>query len=776
MVKTYYKKSYKSKKPELSKINLSANYLMIVESPSKCAKIEEYLGSQYCCISSKGHIQKLAGLSSIDTKNNYSIKYDVLEDKIQHIEWMKEVITKFTKSNIILASDDDREGEAIAWHICQVFDLDVSTTKRILFHEVTKPALLKAVQNPTIIDLNKVKAQQARQVLDMFIGYKVSPLLWRYLYRNKDNSLSAGRCQTPALLLVYDNELEQKTINIQTQYKIRGLFTQKKLEFELENEPPEDIEGFLKASATFHHALSIGSPTDHYSSPPKPFNTSTLLQVASSQLHMGPKETMSICQQLYQEGFITYMRTDSQKYSNVFIKTAKDYILEKFHKPEYFGSPSVTNETLSETMSENPHEAIRPTNINNETILCENPKAIKLYKLIWRTTIQSCMSVCKTKHYNIKITAPNHCDYVHCIEIPTFFGWRKLMEDEISLIEKGNSLLIYLQCIPQSNISYNSIYSNAVVKGRHSHYTEASLIKKLEDLGIGRPSTYAMIVDTNLERGYLKKMDVPGKLISIKEYTLNSNKEISYVEKEKMFGEEKNKLVIQPLGMMVAMFLLSYFDTVFCYDYTKNMEIKLDKIAEGNLGSEPWYSVCETCKNVLNDVLKKMKHVEKEVFSLKDNEEYKVVYEKYGPVLRKILEDGKYEYKSVKKELQLDLGRLKEGDYSYKELLYEKPVEEEFEFSNKSNEILVEETIGTCVDKTETTLLEPPLEKDTANKIIRTLNDNLSVRKGKYGAYIHYKTPTMKKPQFFNIQKFKESYKYCSEEVLLKWINETYKI
>ena len=219
MVKQYYtSKKYKNKPKEVPKSASYSTYLVIVESPSKCKKIEEYLGSDYCCISSMGHIQKITGLKSIDKKNKYAITFDPLPEKVQHIEWMKTVLAKFHKSNIILASDADREGESIAWHICQVFDLDVATTKRILFHEITKPALLRAVQHPTVIDMNMVKAQQARQILDVFIGFKISPVLWKFLYKNKDNSLSAGRCQTPALRLIHENEIERKVQMVNRQF------------------------------------------------------------------------------------------------------------------------------------------------------------------------------------------------------------------------------------------------------------------------------------------------------------------------------------------------------------------------------------------------------------------------------------------------------------------------------------------------------------------------------------------------------------------------------
>lgn len=756
MVKQYYtSKKYKNKPKELPKSASYSTYLVIVESPSKCKKIEEYLGSDYCCISSMGHIQKITGLKSIDKKNKYAITFDPLPEKVQHIEWMKTVLAKFHKSNIILASDADREGESIAWHICQVFDLDVATTKRILFHEITKPALLRAVQHPTVIDMNMVKAQQARQILDVFIGFKISPVLWKFLYKNKDNSLSAGRCQTPALRLIHENEIERKNTIPEQKYKVTGVFTQKKISFlldhDFENHPTEIFE-FLESTKTHSHKIIIGSPTEHYKSPPKPFSTSGLLQAASSILHIGPKEAMSICQQLYQDGLITYMRTESLKYSPVFTKTVKEYVLDRFHKPDYLGNFA----DIENTDTANPHEAIRPTNILMLDIKTENHRANKLYKLIWKNTMESCMSTFTYQNVVVSVSAPMGYTYKHTIEIPLFAGWKKLSENNVDKeTMSGTSLLLYLKSQPSGILSYLSVAFSLVMNHRHSHYTEASLIKKLEDLQIGRPSTYAMIVDTNIEREYVKKTDIPGTKMKITEYTLlSAHGKIVTEEKEKVFGEEKSKLVIQPIGMMVSDFLTEHFHSLFSYDYTKQMEMELDNIALGKV--ENWYEVCDKCNEEIMNLIKPTKNIVKQVFDVKDSDEYKIVYEMYGAVLRKILDTGKYEYKSIRKDIILDLDVLRSGGYSLEDLIYT-PVE-------------------AIKDDGTTTVTTPPPSEIENKKILRVLNENLSIRLGKFGAYIYYKTPEMTKPNFYNINKFKQSYKFSSEEVLLKWIKDTYDV
>ena len=770
MVKQYYKaKKYKNKPQEIPKSASYSTYLVIVESPSKCKKIEEYLGSDYCCISSKGHIQKISSLKSIDKKNEYAIKFEPMEEKVQHIDWMREVLAKFNKSNIILASDADREGEAIAWHICQVFDLDVATTPRILFHEITKPALLNAIEHPTVINMNMVKAQHARQILDIFIGFKISPVLWNYLYKNKENSLSAGRCQTPALRLIHENEMERKTIIPEQKYKVTACFTQRNIPFMLDHEFENqsiEILSFLEKTKTHAHKMTIGSPTDHYKSPPKPFSTSGLLQSASSTLHIGPKEAMSICQQLYQDGLITYMRTESLKYSPIFTKTVKDYILNRFHKPEYVGNLA----GVENTDTANPHEAIRPTNILLLDIKSENQRANKLYKLIWKNTVESCMSTFTYQNVMLSVCAPMNYMYKHTIEMPVFAGWKKLSENNTDKeTMSGTGLLLYVKSLPTDVLSYQSVTSTAIMNNRHSHYTEASLIKKLEDLQIGRPSTYAMIVDTNIERDYVKKMDIPGKTIKITEYTLMSGGELIADEKEKVFGEEKSKLVIQPIGMMVSDFLTEHFNTVFSYDYTKHMESELDEIAVGNI--ETWYDVCDKCNEEIKLLMNNTKNVVKEVFDVKGTDEYKIVYEKYGAVLRKILETGKYEYKSIRKDVVLDLDILRGGGYSLEDLIYktkESTVKEDAEDN--------EQTEDSTKPDENTSECNPFGSQKENKKIVRVLNENLSIRLGKYGAYIYYQTTEMSKPQFYNISKFKQSYKFCSEEVLLKWIKDTYNV
>ena len=805
----FSKKGYKKKYIERPFDKESAKYLVIVESPSKCKKIEGFLGQEYKCIASKGHIRNISGLKSIDQKNNYKPKFSTIEEKREHIDSMKQIIKLFDKSCVILATDDDREGEAIAWHICDVFDLDILSTKRIIFREITQKAIQDAIKEPTIINTKLVDAQMARQVLDILVGYKISPTLWKLLYNNKENSLSAGRCQTPALRLVYDNEKE-KCENMKTGlekvYKTVGSFFPQKIQFVLNHEFLENdkVLDFLEKTKNFKHTLSIGNSRQGTHSAPSPYNTSTLLQSASSILHLSPKDTMALAQQLYQEGLITYMRTDSQKFSLGFLQEASKYI-EKKYKPEFLGDiDKIENKDES-----NPHEAIRITHIETDKILSENKRLCSLYQLIWKNSIQSCMSPCNFNATTIKITAPdNHC-YSRVIEIISFLGWKRIIPtnlidqdessdgDQENIQMSGSGLLHYLKAVDiDIPIPYDTIESKISIKNKHSHYSEASLIKKLEDFGIGRPSTFATIVDTIIERGYVKCQDIEGYKINVVDYKMYDNN-IHNESTEKIFGQEKKKMAIQPIGIMTIEFLILYFDSLFSYNYTKDLEKELDEIANGK--REPWYNTCDNCSKQIKASMKTLTGLEKQVFKIDD--EHVLVYEKYGPVLKtNIVINGKHEYKSVKRDIHIDLNKLKMGQYTLEDLLEEK---EKYMGEYKCDDEVLALYLRTGQygpyitygNKTETLKsIKKPYDEITFDDIIemlngktkhentkdenilRIINDNLSVRKGKYGAYVFYKRADMSKPSFLNIKKFPQWFSSCKIETLLDWTNEKYNL
>lgn len=804
-------KYYKRKSQPLEYTSSSAIYLVIVESPSKCAKIEGFLGSDYKCIASKGHIRYIDGMTSIDTKKDYTIKFSLVDEKKDHIKFMKSCISNFSKSNIILATDDDREGEAIAWHICDTFCLPVDTTKRIVFHEITKTAVQNAIKNPGVINMNLVLSQHARQVLDMLVGFKISPYLWKHIHNSKTNGLSAGRCQTPALRLVYDNE--QLLLNEgqpEVKYKTTGYFFAKQIPFTLNHDFTEKSHlcSFMELSKTFEHKLAIDSSKDSIRQPPRPFNTSNLLQCASNVLSMSPKETMNHCQTLYQAGYITYMRTDSTKYSVDFLLKARNYIIEKWHSEEYLGDFSV----IENCNNLNPHEAIRATHIETAYISGIEQRTLSLYKLIWRNTIESCMAPAKYKCTKVSVSAPEEHVYTKIVEIPVFLGWKIISSTEEKDIDltngqnTGQGLLLYFQTWNASSpIPFSKIESNVSIYNKHSHYTESSLIKKLEDLGIGRPSTFAMIIETIIERGYVKKTDLPGIIMKCEEFILRENV-LEKKEIEKTFGKEKNKLVIQALGIVTLEFLTEHFETLFNYDYTKNMEDDLDKISSGET-IEKWSDICEKCNSTIKVLSKPVAKMEKPKYFVasSDGKQYELVFHRYGASLKHTAEEegAEPEYKPVNQKIKIDIELLKEGKYLAEDLMeikndYLGKYEEQDMFikngkygpyvkwgdktvSIKSikkplNEIVLEDIVILLqpeeIDPNAPRL--PPQLQDKNPNILKSLSAELSIRKGKYGPYIFHMARDAKKPEFFKLAKYKTTYMNTENEKLIEWIEQTY--
>ena len=770
----------------------TAKYLLIVESPSKCAKIETYLGDNYCCIASRGHLRTIDGLKSINTKADFTPTFSNISEKKDHIEAMRGVISGFSKQNILLATDDDREGEAIAWHICQLFDLSVDETPRIIFHEVTKPALIDAVKNPTRINQQLVKAQQARQVLDVIVGYKISPFLWKYLYHNKSNSLSAGRCQTPALRLVYDNEVERRLKgDLEYKYRITGYFGSRNMPFELHTEfvGEPDVLAFLTKSIQHSHRITVGSPKDAIRAPPKPFSTSRLLQTASNQLHYSPTDTMGLCQQLYQSGYITYMRTESSQYSKIFLEQASKYILDQYGSNKYIGE----HDNLENKDTSNPHEAIRVTQLTNRALPSEDKRLVAMYKLIWRNTIESCMSEAKMQTTKVEISAPDKYTYVNTIETPVFLGWKIINDKPLDASDQNapTGQILYIKTLMNKPIEYTKIDSTVVVHSKHRHYTEASLIQTLEELGIGRPSTFASIVDTIQERGYVKRKDIDGIKMECREHTLETNIVNSRVI-EKTFGNETNKLVIEPIGTVTIEFLTKYYDLLFSYEYTKMMELELDLISHGKLGD-----ITSLCKKCYDDIVKLSKPIEKiakQTYKLDD--EHTFTFDKYGPVIRKSIDEENIEFISVRKDVDIDIDKLTNGLYTIEDLAETK--EKKVGVYENKDVILKNGRYGMYIewdghsenlkeikkafDEIGIKDIVPILDKKKPNNevvetnVLRKLNEDMNIRKGKYGAYVYYKRADMKSPQFLNIKKFPDGYLGCDVNVLVDWLCKTYKL
>jgi len=777
--------------------------LVIVESPSKCKKIESYLGPGYKCVASFGHLRVLPSLDHIDFANNFKTTYTISESKVKHISLLKKEIA--SAGEVILATDDDREGEAIAWHICMIFDLNPSQTKRIIFHEITETAIQHAIRNPTRINMNVVYAQQARQILDLLVGFKISPLLWKYI---SHQSLSAGRCQSPALKLIYDNQQEIERHPGRKIYNTSAFFQfAKVIPFDLNkhHETEEDMIEFLDECASFSHVFTCTQPSKIYKQPPMPLNTSRIQQVASNEMHISPKETMKLCQTLYEAGYITYMRTDSQTFCAEFLNHVEKYIQTHYDDAHVLKREKHVKTNNDEP--ENPHEAIRPTNISLVKLPDKfSPREQRMYKLIWGTTLESCMS--PAEFYSIKATiqAPMKCHYTHTSEKMCFLGWMAVNNRPQAREEEERNYHV-LSHHQNRNVKYVKILSKLTMKDIKQHYTEAKLVQLLEEKGIGRPSTFSMLVEKIQEREYVKKQNVSGKSIVCRDFELEGE-EIFEIETTREFGNEHGKLVIQPLGVIVIDFLEKHFAPLFDYNYTKQMEDGLDTIANGS--NVAWQSICKECLDQIDGLitqLNKPKTCENENENGVNNNknhgnkiEYKIddqhsyIIGKHGPVI-KCTNQATNEtiFKSVKDNI--DVHKLERGEYNLEDILAAKDPQPTNDFClgqyEGNNLYLKKGKFGIYASwGTETQSLKcfgnRPIENisyadvvevlQKSGNVVRKINDDMSIKTSKRGDYVFYKTTKMRKPQFFSLKDCALDYETCEISLLRQWIHDTYSI
>lgn len=552
--------------------------LVIVESPAKAKTIEKFLGKDFQVTSSFGHIRDLAKKNlGIEIEDNYTPKYIVPDDKKSVVKELKK-LAKDAKV-VWLASDEDREGEAIAWHLMQELKLDPKKTKRIVFHEITKEAIQNAIKNPRSIDDNLVNAQQARRILDRLVGFELSPVLWKKV----KPSLSAGRVQSVAVKLLVEREREIMNFKSEAFYKVSGIFKTNKNE-ELKADLTEKLKSKKEtlellnncSNATF--TVSDISKKPGKKSPAAPFTTSTLQQEASRKLNFSVAQTMAVAQRLYESGKITYMRTDSVNLSGMAINTAKNVIVNEFGE-KYL---KIRKYKTKAKGAQEAHEAIRPTFLDKQVITgSDNEK--RLYDLIWKRTIASQMSDAELEKTTINIDLSNSKNkFVSIGEVLKFDGFLKVYiestDDENEEEVKG--------LLPKVTSGENLDYKTIQALERFTHYppryTEASLVKKLEELGIGRPSTYAPTISTIQNRGYVVKEDRQGKERKY-DSVLLKNGEIKTESKTEITGAEKNKLFPNDIGMVVNDFLGQHFDEIVNYNFTASVEEDFDKIANGNL-------------------------------------------------------------------------------------------------------------------------------------------------------------------------------------------------
>lgn len=558
--------------------------LVIVESPAKAKTIEKFLGKDYKVMSSYGHIRDLDRKKfSIDIDDEFRPLYEIPEDKEKLVAELKKAVK--SADTVWLASDEDREGEAIAWHLCEVLGLDPAVTRRIVFHEITKSAIAQAIENPRTIDLNRVDAQQARRVLDRIVGFELSPVLWKKI----KPSLSAGRVQSVAVRLIVDRENEINTFTSEPYYRVNGEFNADGGNGTLSavlNKRLTDTESARKflddcSSATFSVSSIQTRPVTK--TPAPPFTTSTLQQEASRKLGFSVAQTMSIAQRLYEDGHITYMRTDSLNLSKQAIDSISQQIVDTMGS-EYL---KVRHFHTSSKGAQEAHEAIRPTDMKSATI--DGTQAEKrLYGLIWKRTIASQMSDARIEKTTIEIQPSTRSEHFTATgEVVKFEGFLHVyIEGHDDTNADDTEMSAMLPAVAQGQmLAPVVITATQRFTQQPPRYTEASLVKKMEELGIGRPSTYAPTISTILSREYIVKGEKEGQTRQFDVLTLHPGQGVEQAVRTETVNSEKDRLLPTDIGLVVNEFLIKYFPSILDYDFTAKMEEKFDDIAGGKL---PW--------------------------------------------------------------------------------------------------------------------------------------------------------------------------------------------
>ena len=556
-----------------------AKNLVIVESPAKAKTIEKFLGKDFKVESSYGHIADLPSKElGVDVDKDFKPKYIVSTDKKAVVKKLKDLAKK--AETVWLASDEDREGEAIAWHLAETLKLDKSNTKRIVFNSITKKAITKAIENPRDIDYNLVNAQQARRVLDRLVGYELSPVLWKKI----KTGLSAGRVQSVSVRLIVEREREIKEFTSEASFKVVAEFKTTegkvfKAKISKSFQSKEEAKKFLDKNISSKFKVANLDTKPAKKSPAAPFTTSTLQQEASRKLYFSVAKTMNMAQRLYEAGLITYMRTDSVNLSPEAVEAAKEEIIKSYGK-EYSKTRSFSSKSKG---AQEAHEAVRPTDMSRHSVSIERDQA-RLYELIWKRTLASQMSDAQLERTNVKIESDKHQEqFIANGEVLKFEGFLKVYLEGTDDEDEEQEGMLPAMKVGES-VSENYITATERFSRPPYRYTEASLVKKLEELGIGRPSTYAPTISTIQNRGYVDKGSIDGVERNYIQFTLQNNqvKEVSLTE---TVGSDKGKLVPTDIGMIVNDFLVNHFASILDYNFTAKVEQSFDDIASGG---EDW--------------------------------------------------------------------------------------------------------------------------------------------------------------------------------------------
>ena len=741
--------------------------LVIVESPAKAKTIERFLGKEYSVLSSYGHVRDLSKKDlSVDIDKGFVPNYEIPADKKKTI---KELQSAAKGAEVVwLATDEDREGEAISWHLLEVLKLDENKTKRIVFHEITKNAIVEAIENPRKLDKHLVDAQQARRVLDRLVGYELSPVLWKKV----KPALSAGRVQSVAVRLIVEREEEIKNFVAESAYRVIANFIlpgNEKiiLQAELDKrfKTSDEAKHFLTDCIDAGFIISDVEKKPAKKSPAPPFTTSTLQQEASRKLGFSVAKTMLVAQQLYESGKITYMRTDSVNLSKLALSMAKTEI-EKSYGKQYVNTRQFTTKSKS---AQEAHEAIRPTYLNESEIDGDNSQQ-RLYELIWIRTIASQMDDAQLDKTNVNIDIPNRKEqFVARGEVIKFDGFLKVYlestDDEDQEAQKGMLPPVHKgDKLTRSEITATEKYSQPP-----SRYTEASLVKKMEDLGIGRPSTYAPTISTIQKREYVVKEDREGEDREITILKL-SNGAVDLQKKMEKTRFEKSKLFPTDIGTVVNNFLVEYFDNILDFNFTANVEKEFDEIANGNkVWNEMIKEFYGPFHDRVEDTLEKSKKQSGERLLGTDPQSGKSVFAKigrYGPIVQ--IGDSQDEEKprfagmikdqsieTITLEEALDLFKLPRnvGAYENEEIVaaigrfgpYVRHAGKFYSLTKTDDPLTVSE-------ERAIELIEAKRQKDR-EKTIKIFNEDESVQvlKGRYGAYIskgknNYRIPKGKDP------------------------------
>jgi len=738
--------------------------LVIVESPAKAKTIEKFLGSDYTVLSSFGHIRDLSEHAfGVDITNGFQPIYEISPDKKKLVADLKKASDG--AETVWLASDEDREGEAIAWHLSEVLKLKHEKTRRIVFHEITKTAILKAIEQPREIDIDLVNAQQARRILDRIVGFELSPVLWRKV----KSSLSAGRVQSVAVRLIVDREREIQGFVSESSFRVIALFTvadadgkpvELKAELQHRFKTKEEAYAFLETCKASNYIIEDIVKKPSKRSPAPPFTTSTLQQEAARKLGYSVSQTMMIAQKLYEAGQITYMRTDSVNLSDLALGTCKTEILTMAGE-SYWQFRRFQTKTKG---AQEAHEAIRPTYMNNHEI-SGTAQEKNLYALIWKRTIASQMSDAELERTTITIGMSNSSEKFLAVgEVIKFDGFlRVYMESNDEESDQDAEALLPPLKVKQP-LNMNQVTATERFSQRPPRYSEAALVRKLEELGIGRPSTYAPTISTIQKRNYVEKSNLEGEMRTFTVLTLKKDK-IKEESKTERFGADKGKLLPTDIGMVVNDFLMDYFPNILDYNFTANVEKEFDDIAEGQLDWQQalkhFYDkfhpmVVETMANSERRSGERILGVDS-----KSGKQVSVRIGRFGPIVQLGIKDGdeKPQFASLKKgqlletitiEEALELFKLPRslGEWEGKEMVvgigrFGAYVRYDGGFySLPKTEDPMSITAETAV-----TLIQAKREVDKNRQIkIFDQDPNLQILNGRYGPYISYQKKNYKIP------------------------------